>query len=69
MTIAGRVLLRASPRNAQGSRVVLYSIPNEGSTPYVTWLEDSKGNTYLGHYFRHMTIAFDDFYMRARDLR
>ena len=65
----GRKILARRPvssRFPEDGNIVLVrvsGIPNYG-TEYVTWLEDGKGNTFMGHYFMDLNDAWEDYYSR-----
>lgn len=61
-----RILLDQAEKN-DGSLVVLYYLPDNSYTPYVTWLalRDTPEKTYLGHYFETIEEAEENLEKRA----
>lgn len=57
-----RKLLRTRDKD-KDTIVVLYELPDNTGTPYVTWLarKDAPDNTFWGHYFVNLVNAVRDF--------
>ena len=62
---ASRILLDSATKDKE-MLVVLYELPGNGYTSYVTWMarRDSPENTFWGHYFKTLQEAQDDFEKR-----
>jgi hypothetical protein len=64
-----RVLLERSSKDKE-TDVVLYFLPDNEYTPYVTWVvrKDNPGSTFWGHYFQTREEAEEDFDKRSWNL-
>ena len=66
--IPGRELIDWAPRKGERELIiVLYHLPDNVYTPYVTWTahKDTPENTFWGHYFQTLEDAEADLEKRA----
>ena len=64
----GAVLLERKPKigGRSDSEIVLCKLPNNPSTPYVTWQRNKdEQSCYWGHYHRDLAAAHKDYLERT----
>jgi hypothetical protein len=54
-------LARRKAPDYQGRSIILVFLPWNNVTPFVTWAENEKGQTFWGHYHRTLAAALEDF--------
>ena len=58
------ILCKKASKRHKGMFIVLVR-RDEGAFPYVTWVADSEGHFYYGHYFASRDEAIRDFAERS----